>query len=364
MAYGTARQLVSRHRRISRAGLVGTSAMALSLILAACGSSSGTASSTSTSAPSTAKSQHYTIGWIQPAPVTALIDMGKGIKIEAERLGMTVVTASSNFTSSEQLAAMNSMITRHVNAIITAPNNPKAFEGAVQKAKQAGIPVFTYSGSVPGVTADIVNPDYQAAYNSVKIVAKHLKAEGKPCDIALLLGLRVVSALDHRDEGLTAGAKAAGCTVLATQTEQQTTPTAAAAIASQWKTQFGTKLQAILPFNDSASLGVVSTFTSKFHPLTIGFNGSPQDVKDVASGTLYMDFGLENVVMGMGFALAAHEVLTGHSVPKTITSPYVTITQANASSYKGDANYLLSPPKNVSIASGHGTKGILKFSHS
>ncbi len=293
--------------------------------------------------------RHYTIGFILASPVSALIDMGNGVQGEAKRLGMGFDYESASFSSSTQLSAMSSMIARHVSAIITSPLVTKSFETSIEQAKKAGIPVLVYDGSDPGLTMDMTNADYQAAYDMVGYVAKHLRSEHKPCDIALLQGLPVVPALGNRDKGMVAGAKANHCTVLGTQVDTADTLSSAATIADQWKSQFGSKLEAIIPYNDGAALGVVSAVSSSFNPVVVGFNGEPQNVKDVAAGRLWEDYALQNTIMGEGLAWAAYQVLTGHKVPVTVYSPYVLLTKSNAASYKGDTYFLAHPPKSFSI---------------
>lgn len=335
-----------RNAKIRSVAVCLAASLGAALALSAC----GTSGAASTKPPASTKSnKKFTIGYVLAAPVTALVSMGKGLKVEANKLGMTVVTASANFTSTKQLEAVNSMISRHVNAIVTTALNPKAFEGAITSAKKAGIPILLYGGAVPGDAMNLANPDYQTAYNAVTAVKSHLASEGKPCNIAVIQGPKIAPPIEARDTAFLAAIKTDGCKLVATQITTKTTTTSAATIVDQWKTQYGSEIQAILPYNDTIALGILSATSPTFNPLVVGFNGSPQDVKEVANGSLWRDYGLENALMGEGFAYAAHRLLTGHKLPATVVEPYVTITKSNAANYHGDSYFLAHPPKVLTI---------------
>jgi ABC-type sugar transport system substrate-binding protein len=341
--------------RVSASRTIGgiAAAVVTMTVVAACGSSSGgssdTASSTSGSANSSGK---ITVGYVLAAPVAALEAIGSGVKKEAAALGMNFIEESADFSADQQISAMQALEAKHVNAIISAPLVPASFFQAATNAHKQGIYVLTYNKAGSGVSYAVTNPDTQESTSIVGVLASHLKSEGKPCDIGIIEGQPTAPPLEARDIGFTAGAKASGCTVLASQVATTTTAQEGATIADAWKTKYGSQMTGIVVINDDVALGVLPVRGGQFSPAVVSLNGEPAAIQAVQNGSLYADGGLENAIMGMSLAIAAHDLITKQPVPSLVSSPYYLLTKSTVGNFLktyADANVLAAPLGKVSF---------------
>jgi ABC-type sugar transport system substrate-binding protein len=340
----------------SRIAMFAAGLLSVSLV-AACGN--GSSSSGGNKA-----GKQIVVGYILTAPVEALEAIGAGLKIGAKKYNMKIIEESANFSSDTQISAMQALEAKNVDVIITAPLVPNTFFAAAQVAKNKGIKVMTYDRAGPGVTLAVTNPDEQEAASMVGQLAKELKTEGKPCELGIINGQPTAGPLKARDDGFAAGAKTAGCHVLATQVATQTTTTEGATIANAWKTTYGSKMTGIVSANDEIALGALNSRKGGFNPLIIGFNGESAAVKAVANGSLWADAGLENAVMGEGLAYGAYQAATGHAVPPAVSSPYYVITKDTAATFTqqyADSTIEKLPPLNISFGNAGGQPS-LEFS--
>jgi ABC-type sugar transport system substrate-binding protein len=275
--------------------------------------------------------------------------MGDGVSAEATNLGVGYSVQSIGFNPSEQLTVMDNMISQGVSAIITSPLDVGSIQAGITAATAAGIPVIFYDGSTgsaasPGLTLNVINLDQNAGEYMVGQIAAKLKSEGKKCALGLVDGITAVPALDHRDLGMAAGAKKYGCKVLSTQTDTADTASAAATIAEQWKSQFGSKMTGVVSYNDDAETGVYGSVAgSSWKPVLVSFNGENAELKLLSAGKVYEDDALANAVIGEGMAYGAYQVLEGKTVPTTVESPYYLLTKKNAKSFTTDADILAKP---------------------
>jgi ABC-type sugar transport system substrate-binding protein len=341
------------------------------LLAAACASSGGTDASGSQGSAAPAASggsasggKTISVGYLLAAPVSALEAIGDGIKKESATLGMNYQQISANFSADQQVAGMQALEAKHVDVIISAPLVPASFFQAAQTASSQGIHVLTYNKAGPGVTYAVTNPDTQEAGNIVGVLAKHLRSEGKQCNIGIIQGQPTAPPLLARNTGFDAGAKAANCHVLASQVATQTTAGLGSSIANSWKTRFGSQMTGIVVINDDVALGVLPVRGGQFSPEVVSLNGEPAAVAAVKNGSMYADAGLENAVMGESLAVVAQKVATGQSVPAAAESPYFLITKDTADKFNqtyADATVLgASAPGKVSFSQASG-KTILNY---
>jgi ribose transport system substrate-binding protein len=344
-----------------------TAVLMACLLAAACASSSGSSASSGGSAASggaAASGKKISVGYLLAAPVSALEAIGKGIQKESATLGMNYQEISANFSADQQVAGMQALEAKHVDVIISAPLVPASFFQAAQTASGMGIHVLTYNKAGPGVSYAVTNPDTAEANSIVGVLAKHLRSEGKQCNIGIIEGQPTAPPLLARDTGFTAGAKAANCNVLATQVATTTTPSQGSSIANSWKTRFGSQMTGVVVINDDVALGVLPVRGSQFSPEVVSLNGEPAAVTAVQNGSMYADAGLENAVMGESLAIIAQKVATGQSIPATAESPYFLITKGTADQFNqtyADATVLgAAKPGTVSFSQ-TGGKTILNY---
>ncbi|MBS1888705.1 MAG: sugar ABC transporter substrate-binding protein [Actinobacteria bacterium] len=166
--------------------------LALALVVAACGSSGGSSSSTETETTggtettsgsgsggetvanvpftgfeknlpkcySEPTKEPLTIGYASPTLVNeATATEAKVIKLEAERLGGTVIMEDAGGEPDKQVSDLQRLISRGVKALIVFPLDAKALGPVLGQAKKAGIPVI-------GITANNEGPNPGPGFNS------------------------------------------------------------------------------------------------------------------------------------------------------------------------------------------------------
>lgn len=315
-------------------------------------SSGAKSSATNTSTGTAASSKHYSMTYITASAIPALEEQAKGMEVEAKKYSMEANEQGIKFEPAAELTAMHALITRKVSVIVGNPLVPKQFETAVQAAKKAGVTVLTYEGTgelLPGVSQNINEPDEEGAAKLAEEVAQKLSGEGKPCNVAIIEGLPVVGVLAARNKGYAAGAKKAGCTILGKQIDTPDTLAEATKIADTFRSQFGSKLDAVLPYNDQAALGAVASVRPGYEPVIVGINGEAPALEALKEGKLYEDYALRYAMTGEEFAYAAHQLLTGHKVPSMVYTGFVKLTKENVGNYKTVAEVLSEPPPSFSF---------------
>jgi ABC-type sugar transport system substrate-binding protein len=338
-----------------------STAVLMAFLLAAACASSGNSGGTGSAAGG---GKQISVGYLLAAPVSALEAIGKGIQKESGALGMSYQQISANFSADQQVAGMQALEAKHVDVIISAPLVPASFFQSAQTASGMGIHVLTYNKAGPGVSYAVTNPDTAEANSIVGVLAKHLQSENKPCSIGIIDGQPTAPPLLARNTGFTAGAKAAGCTVLATQVATTTTASQGSSIANSWKTRFGSQMTGIVVINDDVALGVLPVRGGQFSPEVVSLNGEPAAVDAVRNGSMYADAGLENAVMGESLAIIAQKVVQGKPIPATAESPYFLITKDTADKFNqtyADATVLNAAKPGTVSFSQSGGKTILNY---
>src|SRR5690606_2637108 len=83
------------------------------------------------------------------------LEMERGAREAAEEFGvqLEVVAAERETSIDQQIALIEDMVTRNVDAIIIAPIDSKAVAPALAQAKQAGIPVINLDNRIDAEAA-------------------------------------------------------------------------------------------------------------------------------------------------------------------------------------------------------------------
>ncbi len=97
------------------------------------------------------------------------VDIENMMKVTAENIGVELIIQDANCDSSTQMRQFEDFIQMGVDAIVFSPCDPAACASAVQAANEAGIPVFTYDGTVQdttGITSGMYSDFYADGYEA------------------------------------------------------------------------------------------------------------------------------------------------------------------------------------------------------
>jgi ABC-type sugar transport system substrate-binding protein len=293
-----------------------------------------------------------TIAYIPPVLANPAIKaMNDAIAKQAKALGMGFATIGGEYNPQAQIVAMNAAVQKKVNAILIWPLDPKGIQPSFEKAKAAGIPILgIWSPGVANVDMNFQYDDSKGASTIARLVAAELKKQGKDCAVGIIQGIPVVDILRARNEGLEAGAKAAGCTILEKQVNQKDNSDGARPIADAWKTKHGSKMTAILAYNDPSALGAIAATGGSFKPLVSGLNGDELALAAVKNGSLFATAAAPNVEVGAAMAYAAYlKLVKKQTTPKEVWFPFQIITKGNVANYKSWSVRLKGPAQKVSF---------------
>lgn len=171
-------------------------AMATALVLSACGEDS-----TSDSADDSSGSKAISVSLLNTTE-SFFKNVATGIEDEAADAGYSVTVTSADGDIAKQISQVENFITNQSEAVVLVPADSAGIAPGVQRANDAGLPVFTADIRAGG--GDVVSHTAAAHREMGEIAATELcsalDGEGK----VLLLSYPEVSSVQERDEGFQA----------------------------------------------------------------------------------------------------------------------------------------------------------------
>jgi D-xylose transport system substrate-binding protein len=244
------------------------------------------------------------------------------IKQTVEAGGGSYIDADANLSNEQQLTDIDTLIAKGANVLVLLAQDGKAILPALQKAKDAGIPVIAYDRLIE-------NPDVlYVTFDNVGVG----KAEAAAILAKVPEGNYVLIKGDPGDANastfLPQGWDEAGLKAAVDSGKIKILNGPDGTFTDAWKTEKaqsnmeaiidkavadGTKIDAILAENDSTALGVVGALTAKnygFPPLS-GQDGDPANLNNVAQGKQYVDVWKNANELGKATGAAALELCKG-----------------------------------------------------
>jgi ribose transport system substrate-binding protein len=233
---------------------------------------------------------------------------------------------------SRQVALVDEMIARGVDAIVIAPADSRALVSACKRAQQAGISVVNIDNKLDlqvlsdqGIKVPFVGPDNRAGARLVgEYLAKHLKAGDQ---VAMVEGIRTAFNGQERRLGFEEAMKTAGIMIVDSQTGQWEMDLAnrvASAMLGEHPT-----IKALLCCNDNMALGALAAVKSAGRAgkvSIVGFDNiaaiqsAIKDGSVLATADQHAD---QLAVYGIELALKMHR---HEPLPADMTTPIMLIT--------------------------------------
>ncbi len=287
------------------------------------------------SAPASAAATDCTVGvsWNNfQQPRWAAHDQ-PAIKDTVEAAGGTYIDKDANLSTEQQLTDVDTLLSQGANVLIILAQDPSVIGPAVQKAKDAGVPVIGYDRLIDDPETLYITFDNVAVGKAEAdaIIAKvpegnYVLIKGDPGDpnASTFLpqgwddaGLKAavdsgkIKILNGPEGGSGEWPKDYGTYTKAWDTTTATTNMEAIidkAVAD------GTTIDAVLAENDSTALGVAAALTGKnydpYPPLS-GQDGDPANLNNVAKGLQYVDVWKNANELGKTAAAAALALCAG-----------------------------------------------------
>ena len=243
--------------------------------------------------------------------------------------GLKPMILSCNMDLPTQTSQVENFITQRVDAMVVCPAESAGIAGAVRKANNAGIPVFTADIAAQGgkIVSHIASDNVAGGKLAGEYMAKLLGGKG---DIAIV-NHPVVQSVQDRVKGFKeAIAKYPGIKIVDDQAAEGKRDLAVT--VTENILQKHAKLNGIFAINDSTALGALAAIdqSGRKNIVLVGYDGDPEARAKILAGTaLKADAVQYPREIGKATANAVADYLEGKKVPAYVPVKVGLIDQAS-----------------------------------
>jgi len=265
------------------------------------------------------------------------VAMVEGNKKWASQHGVKLVVTDGQDNPAKQVADIQSLVSRGVDALMVSPVQEDALTPAVKAAMDRGIPVITMDRAVKTkVTEHIGGDNRDIGVKAADYLAGEvLKGNGNVIEIQ---GTAGASATIERHEGFTAEVKAKypGVKIVATQFANYERQKAQKYMEDQLQRFGKAQIQAVYAHNDEMALGAIQALEQAGRlgeVKVVGIDGQNNAIQAVKAGKLAGTF-IYPTVAPEGAAQAA-KVARGAKVPAKLVLKTTRVDPANVDQWIG-----------------------------
>ncbi|WP_327242554.1 ABC transporter permease/substrate-binding protein [Streptomyces sp. NBC_01320] len=261
------------------------------------------------------------------------VQMKAGAQAEAKHAGIDLTVTDAQNDASQQANQLQNFTGEGVKSIIVNPVDSDAVGPAVRAANKADIPVIAADRGVNKAdTATLVASDNVAGGRlAAKALAEKLGGKG---DIVVLQGTAGTSASRERGQGFAEGIKAyPGIKVVASQPADFDRTKGLDVMTNLLQSH--PEVTGVFAENDEMALGAVKALGSKAGTSVdvVGFDGTPDGLKAVGTGTLYASVAQQPKELGKIAVQNAVEAARGKKVDSMVKVPVKVVTQKNVADF-------------------------------
>ena len=259
-----------------------------------------------------------------------------GCKAAGDDLGVDVVVVGPGAESDieGQVSMIEQQIGAGCDAIVCAPNDAGAAQGALQAAIDAGIPVLAVDTNVgiAGQTSFVGTSNVDAAYEGGKWAIEQAGTDAKA---VIIYGQEGDNTSNMRMEGYEKACTEAGVEVLAKLSGNNLTDGATKAM-EDLLSAYPDQIDIVLCHNDDTAIGAMNACKSAgVSDITIvGFDGNTSAVKLILDGELVKaTVAQQPYEMGYQVVEAAVKAVKLEPVDEVINAPVQVVTAENGQAY-------------------------------
>ena len=336
---------------------------ALAIVVAACGSDSKSSSTTVVAPAATSASPATTnaapaatdaapaatnaatvtaatgaaskIGFITKFPVDfydTMVDAAKTWNKDHPDAELIFAQGASGTDDEGEIAAIESMVTQGVKAIVITPTSPNV-QDALQKAVDGGIKVILVDNDIPGwagKTALVATDNMAGGVLAGKFMATQLTAGDS---VAILEGVAGAPSLQQRVDGFKQGLGDGFKIVASLPTDCDQTK---GLNAAQDILTANPDVKAIYGACGPPILGALETIKTAGKTIkVVGFDAGGDEVKAIVAGDELASVAQFPAKMGSDGAQAALDAISGKTVQPNIDTGTAMVTKANAADFGG-----------------------------
>jgi len=293
--------------------------MLVSLLLSACGGAA-----TTVPAEPTEKTLGLVLSTLNNPFFVTLRD---GAQAAADSAGVKLIVVDAQDDSAKMTAGIEDLITKKVSAILINPTDSDAVVPAIQKANEAGIPVFTVDrGSNGGtVAAHVASDNVAGGTMAAEFLCNAIGGKG---NVVELQGIAGTSAARDRGQGFN-DYMAANCKdakIVAQQTANFNRDEGLTVFENILQAQ--PEVAAVFAHNDEMILGAAQAAEAAGRAgiIFVGFDAVDDAVAAVDAGTLAATVAQQPAEIGRLGVETAVKALNGETVPASIPVPLSLVT--------------------------------------
>jgi len=215
----------------------------------------------------------------------------KGVRDACKDLGYKYIMIDQNAKQDKMVNDLNSLVGQKVDGIVITPVNPGAIGPAVQKARDAKIPVVCADiGKTGPVNALLISNNYKGGVMAMDFINKTLKAKGVT---SKKVGVQTVQPqwtyARGRGEGFIAEAKKLGYTV-ASELITQPADAQGGYDTMQQMLSAAPDIVAVFVCSGREAVGAANAIKAAGKDIVVvGYNGDPEEFQAMRDGILAAD---------------------------------------------------------------------------
>lgn len=315
-------------------------ALVMTLSLAACGGKkteapADTENKTETETPTTGDVKVAVVLKTLASEYWGYVEAGcKAAADDLRDVDVVVVGPGAESDIEGQVSMIEQQIGAGCDAIVCAPNDAGAAQGALQAAIDAGIPVLAVDTNVgiAGQTSFVGTSNVDAAYEGGKWAIEQAGTDAKA---VIIYGQEGDNTSNMRMEGYEKACTEAGVEVLAKLSGNNLTDGATKAM-EDLLSAYPDQIDIVLCHNDDTAIGAMNACKSAgVSDITIvGFDGNASAVKLILDGELVKaTVAQQPYEMGYQVVEAAVKAVKGEPVDEVINAPVQVVTAENGQAY-------------------------------
>jgi ribose transport system substrate-binding protein len=265
-----------------------------------------------------------------------MIGLENAFVAESKKMGVTPIVLDADSSDQTQLAQIEDMLSKKVDAIILTPNSNDGLIPGVQAARKAGVVLTTAEGIVPGglVPLRVGYDNARAGAIAADYLAEHLRDTGSVMETRGALAS--LSSKGRHDGFVAEMTKYPHIKVISRNTEWIATN---AQNATSDTLTSDPSLGGIYSHNDEMVTGIVAALAENGntapegqsgHVYVVGIDGTPNALQRLKTGSESISIVQDPFDQGRLIVENTYKFITGENVPAvTLVQPY-TVDKATA----------------------------------
>ena len=256
------------------------------------------------------------------------VTLRDGAQEAADAAGVQLIVVDAQDDSARMISGIEDLISRQVSALLINPTDSDAVVPAIQKANDAGIPVFTVDRGASGgqVVSHIASDNVAGGRMAAEFLCEAIGGQG---NVVELQGIAGSSAARDRGQGFNEymSSECTGATIVAQQTANFNRDEGLTVFENILQAQ--PEIAGVFAHNDEMILGAIQAAEAAGRTgiVFVGFDAIDDAVQAVSDGKLAATVAQQPALMGQLGVETAVDHLNGTSVPDNIPVDLSLVTE-------------------------------------